>query len=132
MEACSGASMLLDHWSTAISDQRLSHHPELGRDYTATLAMPTNWPEQYATTLEEVLLSYLVNSIVAKWLLVVAPTQAEAYASLASGAGVQVESILLMRKRPTPRRSVKPGDDESEGDIWTGSALWVGTNIWGQ
>lgn len=130
MEGCSGASMLLDHWMTSQTSQMLTHHPELGNDYKAVLAMPTNWPGQYSTTLHEALLSYLVNHIVSKWLMKTAPAQAEGYAALASGAALQVEQILLMRKRPTPRRSVRPG--ESEGNIWHGGDLWVGANIWGQ
>lgn len=131
MEGCSGASLLLDHWMKSVDTQVLTHHPELDRDYKATLAMPTNWPSQYQTTLHEALTSYLVNFIVSKWLLIAMPSQAEAYAALASGAGLQIESILLMRQRPTPRRSVKPGDDV-EGNTWNGSAIWVGTNVWGQ
>ena len=130
MESCSGASMLLDHWMTSVDSQVLTHHPELDKDYKATLAMPTNWPSQYQYTLHEALISYMVNYIVSKWLLIVLPSQVEAYATLASGCATQVEQLMLMRKRPAPRSSVNPG--ESEGNIWRGSNLWVGANIWGQ
>ena len=121
MEACSDASMLLDHWMLIVSSQVLSHHPELDRDYTATLNMPTNWPSQYQSTLSELLMSYLVNSIVAKWLLLTLPSQVEAYTSLASGAAMQITQLLLARKRPA-RRSSSGGE----------SAMWVTTDIWDQ
>lgn len=127
MEACSGASLLLDHWMTSVASQVLTHHPELDKDYIATLSMPTNWPIQYQPTLHEALMSYLVNYIVSKWLLITLPSQAEAYASLASGSAGQVEQILLTRKRPLKRSSSGSGD----GDLWVGPNMWVGSIIWG-
>lgn len=120
MEACSGASLLLDHWMVNVTSQVLTHHPELGNDYRATLSMPTNWPSQYQTTLHEALISYMVNYIVSKWLLITMPTLAEAYAALASGSAGQVAQILLTRKRPIKR--------SSSGE----SAMWVATDIWEQ
>ena len=126
-EACSDASMLLDHWMITVASQVLSHHPELDRDYTATLNMPTNWPSQYQSTLQELLMSYLTNSIVAKWLLVTMPSQVEAYASLASGAALQITQLMLMRKRPARRMS-----SGGESAIWTASDIWEQSTIWQQ
>lgn len=124
-EACSDASMLLDHWMITVASQVLSHHPELDRDYTATLNMPTNWPSQYQSTLSELLMSYLVNSIVAKWLLLTLPSQVEAYASLASGAAMQVTQLLLMRKRPARRRSGVVDDGLwHRADVWHRDEPW--------
>lgn len=126
MEACTAASLLLDHWMVSVASQVLTHHPELDNDYRATLAMPTNWPSQYASTLHEALISYMVNHIVSKWLLIVLPAQAEAYASLASGAAAQVEQLMLVRKRPTPRRSGPNVDD----GLWHGVDIWYGADLW--
>ena len=131
MEACGDAAMLLDHWTVSITSQVLSHHPELdaAHDFKATLAMPTNWPNQYANTVREKVMSYLVNSIVTKWLLLVAPSQVEAYAELATGTEKQISLLMLARMRPRPR---KPSGDDQEGGVWIGSAIWVGSNTWGQ
>ena len=131
MEACGDVAMLLDHWTASITSQVLTHHPELdaSHDFKATLAMPTNWPNQYASTVREKVMSYLVNSIVTKWLLLTAPSQAEAYAALATGASQQISLLMLARTRPRPR---KPSGDDQEGSVWIGSAIWVGSNIWGQ
>lgn len=124
MEACSGASLLLDHWMVSVTSQVLTHHPELGNDYRAVLSMPTNWPSQYQTTLHEALTSYMVNYIVSKWLLVTMPTQAEAYAALASGSAGQVEQIMLLRKRPLKRSS------SGENAMWVTTDTWEQTSTW--
>jgi len=131
MEACGDAAMLLDHWTASITSQVLTHHPELdaSHDFKVVLAMPTNWPNQYANTVREKVMSYLVNSIVTKWLLLVAPSQAEAYAALATGASQQISLLMLARMRPRPR---KPSGGDSEGSMWDGSAIWVGSNTWGK
>lgn len=126
MEACSGASLLLDHWMVSVTTQVLTHHPELDNDYKAVIAMPTNWPSQYLTTLNESLISYMVNYIVSKWLLIVLPAQAEGYAALASGEAGQVSQLLLVRKRPIPRRSGPSVDD----GLWYGADIWYGADQW--
>lgn len=126
MEACSGASLLLDHWMVSVTTQLLTHHPELDNDYKAVIAMPTNWQSQYLTTLHESLISYMVNYIVSKWLLIVLPAQAEGYAAQASGASGQVSQLLLVRKRPIPRRSGPNADD----GLWYGADLWHGADQW--
>lgn len=126
MESCSDASLLLDHWATLITSQVLTHHPELGNDYKATLAMPTNWPSQYKYTLQEALMSYLVNSIVAKWLLITLPSQAETYATLASGKAAQVQQLMLTRMRQKARSSSPSADDGlwHRADVWHRAELW--------
>lgn len=128
MEACSEASRLLDHWMVNVSDQTLTHHVELGRNYTATLAMPTNWNSAYSKTIEELLTSFMVDSIAAKWLMVTHKADAQAYAALAAGTSRQVSQLLLTRKRPTRRSSSGSGDS----DLWGGSQLWGGPQLWKQ
>lgn len=129
MEACSGASKALDHWLSSQTSQVLSHHPELdtSHDYKITLSLPTNWNFAYLPTVQEVLMSYLVNSIVAAWLLITLPTQAAAYAALADGAKKQIQQLMLIRKRPVRRSSSGTGDSE----LWGGSQLWGGPQLWG-
>ena len=129
MEACTAASLLLDHWLTDQTSQVLSHHPEIGtaHDYNVTLGMPTNWNFAYLPSVQEVLMSYLVNSIVAAWLLITLPTQAAAYAALADGAKKQIQQLMLIRKRPVRRSSSGTGDSE----LWGGSQLWGGPQLWG-
>lgn len=131
MEACGDVAMLLDHWTVSITSQVLTHHPELdaAHDFKATLAMPTNWPNQYANTVREKVMSYIVNSIVTKWLLLVAPSQAEAYAALATGASQQITQLMLMRQRPTMRSSGGGGTD-GEGAIWNTSDIWDQSTTW--
>jgi hypothetical protein len=131
MEACGDAAMLLDHWMVSITSQVLTHHPELdvSHDFKAVLGMPTNWPNQYANTVREKVMSYLVNSIVTKWLLLVAPSQAEAYAALATGASQQISQLMLIRQRPTKRSSGGGGAD-NEGAAWNTSDIWNQSTTW--
>lgn len=127
-EACDGATRALAHWVESVRSQSLTHHPEIGsdRDYLVKLAMPTNWDNAYLPVVNETLLSYLVNSIVAKWLLIVQPDQASAYATLAAGGELQLGQMMLYRKRPTPRRSGPNTDDGlwHRADIWHRDDLW--------
>lgn len=130
MEACTAASLLLDHWLTDQTSQVLSHHPEIGtaHDYNVTLGMPTNWNFAYLPSVKEALMSYLVNSIVAKWLLKTQKQDAAAYAALVEDAARQIAQLMLVRKRP-PRRSSSSGS--GDGDLWVGPNMWVGSIIWG-
>lgn len=127
MEACGGASMALAHWCTSANAQLLTHHAELDRDFKVTLKLPTNWDNAYNNVLKESLMSYLVNSILSRWLLIVKKDEAEAYAALSSGSATQIEQILLSRKRPGRRGS---GGGESADGLWTGPALWDGPRLW--
>lgn len=126
MKACSDATMMLDHWVMTARSQVLSHHPEIGEEanYKVTLALPTNWNDAYSKTIEELLMSYLVNSIMAKWLMIVKKEDAAAYANLAIGTGQQITQLLLIRKRPVRRSST--GDD----GLWHGSDVWVRAEMW--
>ena len=127
MEACSGVTMLLDHWVVSVRSQILSHHPELGveADYKAVLALPTNWNNAYENAISELIISYLVNAIVAKWLMKTQPKDAPAYAALAEGAGKQITQLLLIRKRPTPRRSGTADDGLwHRADVWHRNEPW--------
>ena len=128
MEACSGASQVLDHWLSSQTSQVLSHHPEIdtSHDYKVTLSLPSNWSFAYLSTLQEVLMSYLVNSIVAAWLLITLPTQAAAYATLADGAEKQLQQLMLIRKRPVKRSSNSSGD----GPAWVRSNAWIRSEAW--
>lgn len=128
MEACSGASQVLDHWLSGQTSQVLSHHPEIdtSHDYHVTLALPTNWNFAYLPTVQEVLMSYLVNSVVAAWLLITLPAQATAYAALADGAKKQINQIMLIRKRPVRRSSSGAGD----GGPWVRGNMWVRSEAW--
>lgn len=130
MEGCTAASLLLDHWLTDQTSQVLSHHPEIGtaRDYNVTLGMPTNWNFAYLTNVKEALLSYLVNSIVTKWLLRTHKQDAAAYAALVEDAARQISQLMLIRKRPPLRASSSSGD----GELWGGQQLWGGPQLWGQ
>lgn len=130
MESCSDASVALNHWASSIRSQVLTHHPEIGsdRDFKVSLAMPTNWADVYENTVTELLTSYLVNAITAKWLLLTLPTQAEAYAALASGALTQAMQLLLARKRPARRSS--GGGGESEGATWAQGDTWNQPDLW--
>jgi len=132
MEACSDLSTVLDHWAASIRSQTLTHHPEIGtaRDYLVRLSLPTNWAAAYATTLEEVAMSFLVNSIVAKWLLLTMPSQVETYAALAGAAGQQIAQLLLARVRPTRRSSGGGGDDQFESATWNANDLWEREYAW--
>lgn len=127
-EACNGATRAMSHWVTSVRSQALTHHPEIGndRDYLMALAMPTNWDNAYLPVVEETLLSYLVNSIVAQWLQIVQPAQASAYAAMASGGERLLGQMMLYRKRPTPRRSGQNTDDGlwHRADIWHRDELW--------
>lgn len=125
MEACSEASRLLDHWMVSVSDQTLTHHVELGRDYAATLAMPTNWNSAYSKTIEELLTSFMVDSIAAKWLLITDKQDAAAHAALADGTSKQVSQLLLARVRPQ-RRSAGGG----ESGMWASTDTWDSTILW--
>lgn len=135
MEACGDVAMLLDHWTVSITSQVLSHHPEMdaAHDFRVTLAMPTNWPNQYVNTVREKVMSYLANSIVTKWLLLAMPTQAEAYAALATGASQQISQLMLIRQRPAMRSSGGGGgggDTDGEGSTWITSDIWNQSTTW--
>lgn len=127
MEACSDTTMMLGHWVVSARSQVLSHHPELGTsaDYLVVLALPTNWNRSYEKVISELIISSLVNSIVAKWLLLTMPTQAEAYAALASGTEKQIMQVLLERVRPTRRRSGTADDG-----LWHRSDVWHRAELW--
>lgn len=129
MEACTSANLLLDHWLVSVTTQVLSHHPEIGTayDYNVTLGMPTNWNFAYLSSVNEALLSYLVNSIVTKWLLRVQKQDAAAYAALVAETERQLAQLMLIRKRPV-RRSQSNSED---GELWIGSNMWVGSITWG-
>lgn len=127
MEACSDATMMLDHWVISARSQVLSHHPEIGTnaDYNVVLGLPTNWNSAYESTINELLMSYLVNSIVTKWLLMVQQKDAQAYAALTAGAEKQIMQLLLIRKRPTPRRSGTADDG-----LWHRADVWYRNEPW--
>ena len=129
-EACDGASLTLDHWVVSQTAQTLTHHPELDRDYNITLGLTDNWNWAYLTTVREVLSSYLVNSMVAKWLLVVLPSQAEAYGALAAGDEKRLRDLMLVRKRPVPRVTVAAGAVGDNNGIWGSEDLWGGPQTW--
>lgn len=135
MEACGDVATWLDHWTVSITSQVLSHHPEMdaAHDFKATLAMPTNWPSQYVNTVREKVMSYLVNSIVTKWLLLTMPSQAEAYAALATGASQQISQLMLIRQRPAMRSSGGGGGGggtDGEGLTWITSDIWNQSTTW--
>ena len=129
MEACDDLSLLLSHWIVSVTSQVLAHHPEIGAasDYRVTLAMPTNWNDAYLSPLKEALMSYLVNSVVAKWLLITMPSQAESYAALASGTALQISQMLLERKRPSKR---SPSNVDGEGAEWIATDVWDQSTTW--
>ena len=136
MEACTSANVLLDHWMTSATSQELTHHPEIGtaHDYNVELSLPGNWANAYLPAVKEALMSYLVNSIVTKWLLMTQPTQAAAYAALADGTGKQLQQMMLMRKRPTRRTSSGAGHSDVWGNsatLWGESGLWGSSQLWG-
>ena len=131
MEACGGASMALAHWCTSANAQLLTHHAELDRDYKVTLQLPTNWNNAYNNALRESIMSYLINSILSRWLLIVKKDEAEAYAALSSGNGAQIAQILLERKRPARRGHGGDSGGDSANGLWTGPALWDGPKLWG-
>ena len=127
MEACTGASLLLDHWLTGQTRQTLTHHPDISaeRDYNVTLGLPANWNFAYLNSVKEALLSYLVNSIVSQWLLRTQKQDAAAYAALANGAGRRIDQLMLLRVRP--KRRATPGADDGRwhrADIWHRAELW--------
>lgn len=130
MEACDDLSLLLSHWIVSVTSQMLAHHPEIGaaNDYKVTLAMPTNWNDAYLSPLKEALMSYLVNSIVTKWLLITKKEDAESYAALASGTALQISQMLLERKRPSKRSPSNAGHSDLWGEsstLWGESGYWV-------
>lgn len=126
MEACSDVDLLLDEWVMSSTTQVLTHHPELDRDYKAVVLMPSNWPTAYSSGVKEAVMSCLVNSIVAKWLLITHKQDAEAYATLAAAEGQKIKELLLSRRRPRKRRPCEAGD----GELWGDSEQWGGPQQW--
>ena len=124
-EACAEASLLLDHWLT---DQGAVATPQ---DYRVQLGMTDNWNTAYLPSVKEALKSFLVNSILTRWLMVAHRPDAEAYAALATGAARQVTQLMLVRKRPVRRPpSSQGGDSDLCGDLWNGPQLWGGPQLW--
>ena len=133
MEACTAATTAVSHWLSEATDQQLGHHYDPSRDYHVVLSMPSNWNDKLAHAVKEALMSYLVNMILIRWLML-AGSPDKAAAADAASALMLLDAYLLDRKRPSSRLSGggDPGDDTSEGSVWVGTDLWIGTKIWGQ
>jgi hypothetical protein len=127
MESCSEVTKMLDHWVTSVRSQMLSHHPEISSayDYKVVLGLPTNWNSAYESVLKELVMSYMVNMIVAKWLLLTNKNDAQEHATLASGAQRQIMQVLLIRKRPAPRKTGVVDDGLwHRADVWHRDEPW--------
>ncbi len=70
--------------------------------YQASLHMPDNWDERWATSLETHLRSLFIAWITAKWMAVTMPEQENHYAAKASGLAEGCMKIIHSRKRPNP------------------------------
>jgi len=117
MEACSGMTTGVSHWLIAAADQMLGHHYDPSRDYHVELSLPSNWNTNLASATKEAVMSYLVNGIAAKWLLlVVANGNAAAQSAAAStGALALVHEHLLTRVRPSSRLAAGSGASGGDG-----------------
>lgn len=120
MESCASVNKAMDHWVAGASDQRLTHHAELDRDFITTLKLPSNWNSAYTNTVSEVITAYLIDSIVSHWLMLVGHKEAPNYGALAAALLDQLQNILLSRKRPVRRNS----ETEEDSNLWGGPQLW--------
>lgn len=115
MEACDAATTSLSHWLVSVDDQMLGHHADLTRDYHAELSLPSNWNTHLASATKSALMSFIINSIVAKWCLLARSDAAEASAASAATSLSLVETHLMSRLRPASRTS--GGGGGGHGDI---------------
>jgi len=100
MESCALLTTSLGRWLASTSDQGLGHHYEAGRNYTATLMMPSNWNSALGLSVVESLTGYLVNMIVSKWCRIAAPAAADTHAAQASAYLEDAQRKLSRRVKP--------------------------------
>ena len=127
MEACSAMTTLLGHDLTDAESQVLPASGTNNTNYRVKLRLPSNWNSALRDALSEHVMSYLVNAISSRWLMMTQKADAEPYAVLSGGSAGQVRTILLTRKRPT-RRAASGGGEET--GLWVGTDLWIGQNTW--
>lgn len=92
-EACSLATTTLAQW--LMSDGSDDDH------YNVVLRPSAAWNNALQSSVEMSLKGYLVNSILAKWLMIVGSTQVDGYAKLASSQLADVEVKMYQLTAPT-------------------------------
>ena len=74
-----------------------------GDDYVVTLSPSLSWNESMLPSVTASLRGYLVNGVLAKWLMVADPASVEGYARVAASMLDDAEAMLYRLKRPERR-----------------------------
>ena len=101
-EASSLAENGLKRWLLEVSDNRLGHHSDLSRSFTATLRMPEGYDSVLDGSVQSLLTGYFINHIAGRW-LGVSSGNAEASAGYLGEASSLLEGVrrqLYHKKRP--------------------------------
>lgn len=118
MEACHETTTAMQDWLQFGITPRapLGHHMDLGNDYKVSLCMTDNWPGALKDSVETHLTGYIINTMIAKWCMMTAKGDVEAYAALGATALEQARKALLTRQRPAKRGQGKfePRDDDND------------------
>lgn len=99
-EACTGATSGLREWVTFSSNQNLGDQYDGNRDFIATLSVSSSWNTALGHAVSESLTSYLVDTILAKWLMLTSPDRAAAYATTAAAYLEDAKTKLYQLKAP--------------------------------
>ncbi|MDY6302434.1 MAG: hypothetical protein SPL96_11155 [Bacteroidales bacterium] len=105
-----------------------------GGDVVFSLTLPANYNDGATDGLTAAIHRYIVDRALGEWLAVTDDTQ-EARLPMAQASidMAEVKRLLLTRKRPDRRPSVKPGgggDDEESDHLWHRIVNWVRSRAW--
>ena len=100
VEACDAATSALRHDIIITRPQTVSHGCDLTKDYEIILGLPVGFNDSLVGTMNTVLFSYFVNSILGKWFMITNKEEAAAYSTAAEGQLADVVNMTYQRRRP--------------------------------
>lgn len=101
VEACEMANSGLRHYISYAEPQEMSHGADLTKDYCILLRMPIGYEDALTVTVNNLMFSFFVNSILSKWFMLSNKDESAAYSTAAEGTLSQVVQLTYQRKRPT-------------------------------
>lgn len=98
-EACISIEDEFKNFITSVTSLDIQSF-DLTEIWSATLSMPSNYDTLLDKTINDLLVSYCINSITAKWLMITSKDDASTYMDIANQDGLEIKRLLYNRKKP--------------------------------
>lgn len=99
-ETCASVTEQLKPFIVSVNNHPHSHGVELGRNYIATLSMPSTFKICMVDSIESSLFSVFVLAIIAKWYKITNKDEADSYTAEATAAMDDILRKIYYREKP--------------------------------